>query len=130
MCISNTVKIRRVGNFGFPIVVAYFFPKTWHSFCLFIQKFHIGVAYSKSYKKHDLILLYLLHMVTIVFCCYNFLDLPWENVIQVWMAVFPDWRGNLQGVENHENLEAKLRGFSCIFQWENWSQQLRKKHEN
>ena len=52
--ISNTVKIQIVGNFEISIVVAYFFPKIWHSCCLF-QKFPIVVAYFEFCKNHDLI---------------------------------------------------------------------------
>ena len=48
--ISNAVKIEIVGNFEISIVVAYFFPKIWHSCCLF-QNFHIVVAYFESLKK-------------------------------------------------------------------------------
>ena len=52
--ISNTVKIWIVGYFEISIVVAYFFPKIWHSCCLF-QKFPIVVAYFEFCKNHDLI---------------------------------------------------------------------------
>ena len=33
-------------------------------------------------NKHNLLL-------TIVFCCYNLLDLPWEKFLQVWVTFFP-----------------------------------------
>ena len=31
---------------------------------------------------------------------------------ELWVVVFQDWLGNLQGVEEHVNLEAEPRGFS------------------
>ena len=29
------------------------------------------------------------HLYYLVLCCYNFLDLPWENVFQLWVGYFP-----------------------------------------
>ena len=44
--------------------------------------------------------------LSIVFCCYNCLDLPWEMFFQVWVTFFP--------VLESRNVVAFLRHYSCL----------------
>ena len=51
----------------------------------------------------------------IVFCCYNFLNLLWENVFLVWITCFPLKEGLKMCRERGHNLEAEGREVAVLF---------------